>query len=68
MPVEEYFDAVFPAVTMAQGVALYPDLLAGVARIPRLNQADGIHPNAKGVEIIAARLAPLVARSLKRPR
>jgi acyl-CoA thioesterase-1 len=50
------------------GAFLYPDLLAGVARIPSLNQADGIHPNPAGVDIIAARLAPVVARSLRRPR
>jgi acyl-CoA thioesterase-1 len=62
------FDAVFAAVARAEGVALYPDLLAGVGRAPGLNQADGIHPNAAGVAIIAAGLAPLVARSLKKSR
>ncbi len=62
------FDAIFPALAKAEGVALYPDLLAGVARAPALNQRDGIHPNAAGVEIIAARLAPVVARSLKRAK
>jgi acyl-CoA thioesterase-1 len=62
------FDAIFPALAKAEGVALYPDLLAGVARAPALNQRDGIHPNAAGVEIIATRLAPLVARSLKRAK
>lgn len=61
------FDAVFQAVAKAQDVALYPDLLSGVARIPRFNQADGIHPNPAGVDIIAARLAPVVAGSLKEP-
>ncbi len=62
------FDAVFAAVARSEGVALYADLLAGVARVPALNQADGIHPNPAGVNIIAGRLAPLVARSLKRSR
>lgn len=62
------FEAVFPAVARDTGVALYPDLLAGVARNPALNQADGIHPNPAGVNIIAARLAPVVARSLKAAR
>jgi acyl-CoA thioesterase-1 len=62
------FDAVFPAVARDTGAALYPDLLAGVARNPRLNQADGIHPNAAGVEIIATRLAPVVARDVRRLR
>src|SRR5579859_285784 len=59
------FDAVFPTVARDTGAVLYPDLLAGVARNPGLNQADGIHPNAAGVSIIAARLAPVVARSLR---
>jgi len=62
------FDAVFPAVAHAHGAALYPNLLAGVARDPGLNQRDGIHPNAAGVDIIAARLAPVVARALKSRR
>ena len=59
------FDAVFPAVAKETGATIYPDLLAGVGRIPGLNQADGIHPNAAGVKTIAARLAPIVARVLK---
>ena len=59
------FDAVFPAVARETDAVLYPDLLTGVARIPSLNQADGIHPNAAGVDIIAAHLAPVVARSLR---
>jgi len=59
------FNAVFGAVARAERVALYPDLLAGVAGRPALNQRDGIHPNAAGVVIIAARLAPAVARALR---
>jgi len=59
------FDAIFPTVAHETGTVLYPDLLAGVARNPSLNQADGIHPNAAGVDIIAARLAPAVARRLQ---
>jgi len=59
------FNAVFPSLAREHGVALYPDLLAGVARNPSLIQNDGLHPNAKGVQIIAARLAPVVARVLK---
>jgi acyl-CoA thioesterase-1 len=62
------FDAVFPAVAHAGGATLYPDLLAGVAGDSRLDQADGIHPNAAGVRIIAARLAPVIARVLRERR
>lgn len=56
------FNAVFSEVAKAHHVPLYADLLAGVERNPALNQGDGIHPNASGVQIIARRLAPVVAR------
>ena len=59
------FNAVFPTLAKQYGVALYPDLLAGVARNPALNQGDGIHPNARGVQVIAGRLAPVVAKALR---
>jgi len=58
------FNAVFPAVARAHRVPLYPNLLDGVARQRALNQPDGIHPNARGAQIIAARLAPVVAKAL----
>jgi acyl-CoA thioesterase I len=58
------FDAVFAAVAKSQHAALYPYLLDGVGGDPRLNQSDHIHPNPAGVKIIAARLAPVVARAL----
>lgn len=58
------FNAVFGAVARTHGVPLYANLLDGVARQPSLNQPDGIHPNARGAAIIAARLAPVVAKAL----
>lgn len=60
------FDAVFASLAKAHSVTLYPDLLAGVARNPALNQGDAIHPNAHGVQVIAGKLAPVVARELKK--
>jgi acyl-CoA thioesterase-1 len=62
------FNASFAAVAHAERVTFYPDLLAGVDQRPALNQRDGIHPNAAGVEIIAARLAPVVAGALRARR
>ena len=35
------------------GVPLLPFLLEGVAGMPRLNQGDGIHPNAEGSRMVA---------------
>lgn len=58
------YNAIFPAVAKAHRAPLYPNLMADVARIPALNQPDGIHPNARGAQIIAARLAPVVAKAL----
>ena len=58
------FDAVFPAVARKTGVRLYPNLLAGVEQTAALNQSDGIHPNPRGVRIMVARLAPVIARAL----
>lgn len=60
------FNAIFPALARAHGVALYPNLLDGVARNPTLNQPDGIHPNARGAAIIAQKLAPVIAKALAR--
>ena len=56
------FEAIFPEIAGAERVPLYPNLLAGVG--PALRQGDGLHPNAAGVKLIAAGLAPLVARAL----
>lgn len=58
------FNAVFGRVARAQGVALFPNLLAGVLQNPQLNQRDGVHPNPQGVMVIARRLAPVVAQVL----
>ena len=58
-------DAVFPAVARRTGALFVPDALAGVESDPALKQADGLHPNARGVQRIAARTAPVVARALR---
>lgn len=60
------FDAVYAGLAREHGVPFYPDILDGVARDPALNQPDRIHPNAKGVAVIAAKLAPAIRDALKR--
>lgn len=59
------FNGAFAETARAHGAIFVPDMLAGVALNPRLNQGDGIHPNAAGVAVIARRLAPFVARALR---
>jgi acyl-CoA thioesterase-1 len=56
------FSQVFARVAEQQRVALYPFFLDGVAADPALNQQDGLHPNAQGVERIVARILPYVER------
>lgn len=54
------FRAMFPAVARESGATLVPFLLEGVAGVPSLNQADGMHPNVEG----ARRVAHTVWRAL----
>jgi acyl-CoA thioesterase-1 len=61
------FDALYPALAKAHGVALYPFFLDGVAMQPALNQPDGLHPNARGVAALVERIAPHVAKLLGGP-
>ena len=61
------FDALYPELAKAHGVALYPFFLDGVAMEPDLNQPDGLHPNARGVARCVDRIAPYVAKLLGGP-
>lgn len=56
------FNRVFPELARAHDAALYPFFLDGVAARAELLQADGLHPNARGVREIVRRMAPAVAR------
>jgi acyl-CoA thioesterase I len=47
------FRALYPELARKNQVALVPFLLQGVAGVPDLNLADGIHPNAAGHERVA---------------
>jgi acyl-CoA thioesterase-1 len=59
---ERGFDRIYPELAKHHNVPLYPFLLEGVAMDPHLNQADGLHPNERGVAVIVDRLAPLVEK------
>ena len=56
------FNALYARIAKEHGAALYPFFLDGVAAEPALNQADGIHPNAKGVGVIVERILPAVEK------
>jgi acyl-CoA thioesterase-1 len=65
-PYAREYDAVFSELARTYDVVYYPFFLDGVALRPELNQADGMHPNAAGVDIIVARILPSVDELLKR--
>jgi acyl-CoA thioesterase-1 len=54
------FDPIYPELAAAYDVGLYPFILDGVAGDRALNQADGLHPTAAGVDIIVSRMLPKV--------
>ena len=60
----EAFDAMYPRLAKAHHVPLYPFFLDGVAANRALIQADGLHPNARGVSVIVGRMLPSVRRAL----
>ena len=52
-PYRRAFRAIYPELARKNGARLVPFLLADVAGEQRLNQADGIHPNAEGEKLVA---------------
>lgn len=60
------FDGIYPRLAKETGVLFYPFILDGVALNPKLNQADGMHPNPAGVKIVVARILPLVKKLVRR--
>jgi acyl-CoA thioesterase-1 len=56
------FDAIFPELAKTHGLSLYPFFLEGVALRPELNLDDGMHPNARGVDVIVAGILPHVEK------
>lgn len=58
------FRTVFDRLGRRPGVLYDPFFLQDVAAVPSLNQPDGRHPNATGVQHIVARLLPLVEKLL----
>jgi acyl-CoA thioesterase-1 len=60
------FSQVYRDVAAAHRVAFIPMLYQGLVRVPDTIQADGIHPTAKGAEIIATTLLPTLKTLLQK--
>jgi acyl-CoA thioesterase I len=62
------FDAIYPELAAKHAVLLYPFLLDGVAAQAALNQRDGIHPTAAGVDRMVTGMLPKVEELVARIR
>jgi acyl-CoA thioesterase-1 len=60
------FDGIYPALASTHGVVFYPFFLEGVAADRSLNQPDGLHPTAAGVDVIVERILPKVEELIGR--
>ena len=53
---------------LSAGVLYYPFFLEGVVAVPKLNQADGLHPTGEGVDVIVAGMMPIVEQLLEQAK
>jgi acyl-CoA thioesterase-1 len=60
------FDAIYPELAAEHGLIFYPFILDGVAGDRALNQGDGIHPTAAGVDNMVKGLLPKAEELLAR--
>jgi acyl-CoA thioesterase-1 len=54
------FNSIYPDLAREFSVPLYPFFLEGVAGDGKLNQGDGMHPTAEGVDIVVKNILPSV--------
>jgi acyl-CoA thioesterase I len=62
------FDAIFGELATANDLVFYRFFLDGVAADRNLNQGDGLHPTAAGVDVIVAGILPKVEELIARIR
>ncbi len=60
------FEAVYTEVARETGVIYIPFFLKGVAGQPEFNRDDGIHPNAKGYQIILKTIYPYILQAIEK--
>jgi len=60
------FDPIYPDLAKAYDLPLYPFFLDGVAAEAKLNQSDGMHPTAEGIDVIVGRILPQVEAFLNK--
>lgn len=63
----EQFRQMYPKIAEELDVPLVPFLLEGVGGVADLNQGDGIHPTARGQEMVAATVASYLKDIVEAP-
>ncbi len=63
----ERFQRMYPKIAEELDVPLVPFLLEGVGGVTDLNQGDGIHPTARGQEMVADNVEPYLEKILEAP-
>jgi acyl-CoA thioesterase I len=63
----QQFDQIFSDLAAKHRTAIVPMIYKNLVHVPGTIQADGIHPTAKGSEIIATTLLPALKPLLKKP-
>jgi acyl-CoA thioesterase-1 len=54
------FNAIFPDLARQYGLVFYPFFIDGIVADRKLNQHDGLHPTAAGVDVIVTKILPKV--------
>jgi acyl-CoA thioesterase-1 len=62
------FETIYPEIASKYGALLYPFFLDGVAGDAKLNQRDGLHPTAAGIDAIVAGILPKAEELIARAR
>ncbi|MFZ1681666.1 MAG: arylesterase [Rhizobiaceae bacterium] len=62
------FDPIYPELAERYGLALYPFFLEGVAADPALLLADGMHPNAAGIDRMVDGMLPQIEAALAKAK
>lgn len=62
------FDGIYPDLAKTYETVLYPFFLDGIANDAKLNQRDGLHPTAAGIDVIVTRILPQVEELIARVR
>ncbi|MGX1307659.1 acyl-CoA thioesterase-1 [Amorphus suaedae] len=63
---EAAFNPIFKRLASRHDAIYYPFFLDGVAGNPEYGLGDGIHPNAKGVDVIVDKILPSVEKLIAR--